>query len=169
MKKKESVAVRKQNAKVKAYIEFLKERVKTTLDSYNEAVENNTNISKAIFEILEEQGFKIDNKGTVYLKELIALVYHERKSFNPELNEKNEFINSYWDLTNENNDQYYYVKEIFDIGRIKLVEKIKESINDSSVSEENNNTIVYGIANQLITKFDENIEEPTYINLVRKK
>jgi len=106
--------------------------------SCKEVKERNLKIRKFVLELLEDDGFKLDDLGTQYLATLITLYYHERRMFR----RKDIEDKSYWDLSKESNEHYNMLGNTSENAIELMGSAISENKRDNGPLEE----IVYDIA-----------------------
>ena len=127
--------------------EFHKKRVEETKKSMIETQENKLNINLSILNLLSELGFDITTSGTKYLANVIETLYYERKLFDAE--------NEFFDFNDRNNNHYSFTNEYYECGLINLQRRIDEEVEKSNVSNNSLNDIIYGVANNVISQYDE--------------
>jgi len=129
-------------------------------DSCKEVKERNIKIREFVLEILEDDGFKLENPGTQYLATLITLYYHERKMFRRgDIQDK-----SYWDLTINSNEHYNMLGNTSE-NAINLIDSaISENKRDSGPLEE----IVYDIADYTCYRYNIDDRRVRYADVLKK-
>lgn len=126
--------------------EFHEKRYEETKKSIAETEKNKLNISLIALDLLEELGFERKTLGTVYLADVIEILYHERKVFDRE--------NKFFDFDDKRNNNYLFANEYHECGLKNLLQEIYKEISKSYVSNNTLNDIIYGVTNDLISQYD---------------
>ena len=105
--------------------QYFKKRYETECHSIKEKENQGIYIDNMALDLLEERGFDRKQKGTIYLSDIVATLYHEREAYQ----EDDPFV--LYDFDNPNNTHYDWVNEYYECGRIHLLEEIDKSIASS--------------------------------------
>lgn len=128
--------------------QYFKKRYETECHSIKEKENQGIYIDNMALDLLEERGFDRKQKGTIYLSDIVATLYHEREAYQ----EDDPFV--LYNFDNPNNNHYDWVNEYYECGRIHLLEEIDKSIASSYLFDKKKNEIIYEVANDIISQYD---------------
>jgi len=129
--------------------------------SIQETKERNINIRKEVLEVLEEDGFNLNEQGTQYLASLITIFYHERKMYR----RKDIEDKSYWNLDNWSNEHFGMLGN----EKERVVNAILSSIGKNEIESGPIDDLVYDIADSMIHRYNRDDERrERYTKLLSK-
>lgn len=129
--------------------------------SIQETKERNISIRKEVLEVLEEDGFNLNEQGTQYLASLITIFYHERKMYR----RKDIEDKSYWNLDNWSNEHYGMLGN----EKERVVNAILSSIGKNEIESGPIDDLVYDIADSMIHRYNRDDERrERYTKLLSK-
>lgn len=129
--------------------------------SIQETKERNINIRKEVLEVLEEDGFNLNEQGTQYLASLITIFYHERKMYR----RKDIEDKSYWNLDDWFNEHYGMLGN----EKERVVNAILSSIGKNEIESGPIDDLVYDIADSMIHRYNRDDERrERYTKLLSK-
>ena len=129
--------------------------------SIQETKERNINIRKEVLEVLEEDGFNLNEQGTQYLASLITIFYHERKMYR----RKDIEDKSYWNLDNWSNEHFGMLGN----EKERVVNAILSSIGKNEIESGPIDDLVYDIADSMIYRYNRDDERrERYTKLLSK-
>lgn len=129
--------------------------------SIQETKERNINIRKEVLEVLEEDGFNLNEQGTQYLASLITIFYHERKMYR----RKDIEDKSYWNLDDWSNEHYGMLGN----EKERVVNAILSSIGKNEIESGPIDDLVYDIADSMIHRYNRDDERrERYTKLLSK-
>ena len=129
--------------------------------SIQETKERNINIRKEVLEVLEEDGFNLNEQGTQYLASLITIFYHERKMYR----RKDIEDKSYWNLDDWSNEHYGMLGN----EKERVVNAILSSIGKNEIESGPSDDLVYDIADSMIHRYNRDDERrERYTKLLSK-
>ena len=129
--------------------------------SIQETKERNINIRKEVLEVLEEDGFNLNQQGTQYLASLITIFYHERKMYR----RKDIEDKSYWNLDDWFNEHYGMLGN----EKERVVNAILSSIGKNEIESGPIDDLVYDIADSMIHRYNRDDERrERYTKLLSK-
>lgn len=129
--------------------------------SIQETKERNISIRKEVLEVLEEDGFNLNEQGTQYLASLITIFYHERKMYR----RKDIEDKSYWNLDDWSNEHYGMLGN----EKESVVNAILSSIGKNEIESGPIDDLVYDIADSMIYRYNRDDERrERYTKLLSK-
>ena len=129
--------------------------------SIQETKERNINIRKEVLEVLEEDGFNLNEQGTQYLASLITIFYHERKMYR----RKDIEDKSYWNLDDWSNEHYGMLGN----EKERVVNAILSSIGKNEIESGPIDDLVYDIADSMIHRYNrDDVRRERYTKLLSK-
>lgn len=129
--------------------------------SIQETKERNINIRKEVLEVLEEDGFNLNEQGTQYLASLITIFYHERKMYR----RKDIEDKSYWNLDNWSNEHFGMLGN----EKERVVNAILSSIGKNEIESGPIDDLVYDIADSMIHRYNrDDVRRERYTKLLSK-
>lgn len=126
--------------------EFHEKRCEEMMKSMAETEKVKLSISTIALDLLEELGLNRKNLGTIYLADVIEILYHERKVFDGE--------NKFFDFNDKRNNNYSFANEYHECGLKHLVHEIEKEVSKSYVSDNSLNDVIYGVTNDVISQYD---------------